>query len=200
MPSHAARHKVGEVCPECGFVHLTPMRGAPNAQGKPACVGHVKHPIYRACTQAPMLGQDVCRFHGGAAKQNRAAGARRVAKIKAIATLARMGIPVETTPEDALLGQVAEAAGNVEFLREQVQQEGAEWLELYSQERDRLVRMSALAIGAGIAERQVQLAERQGALVADVIRKLLDDPELGLNSGQRDRGRLIAAKHLRLVG
>lgn len=209
MPDHPARHKAGEVCPECGFVHIV-QNGT--QKGRFACVGHVRHPIRRACTNPPMTGQNVCNYHGGAARQNRAAGQRRVAKVKVVAQLARMGIPVETTPEDALLGQVAEAAGNVEFLREQVQgldalhgpnhlgdQMAHVVVQLYGEWADRLTRFAKMAIDAGIAERQVRIAERQGALLADFVRTLLDSPELELSLTQRERGRVVAAKQLRLL-
>lgn len=46
---------------------------------------------------------------------------------------------------------------------------------LEAQERDRAAGMAAKAVAAGLATRQVELAERQGALVADVIRAVLRD-------------------------
>ena len=48
------------------------------------------------------------------------------------------------------------------------------WLKLWNEERDRLTRVAAAAIKAGIEERRVQLAEQQGALIADAIRRILD--------------------------
>lgn len=48
------------------------------------------------------------------------------------------------------------------------------WLVLWGEERDRLARVSAVAIKAGIEERRVQLAEQQGQVLASVIRGVLD--------------------------
>ena len=48
------------------------------------------------------------------------------------------------------------------------------WLKLWNEERDRLARAAAAAIKAGIEERRVQLAEAQGALIADAIRRILN--------------------------
>jgi NADH dehydrogenase FAD-containing subunit len=52
------------------------------------------------------------------------------------------------------------------------------WVDLLGQWHDRLVRICAEAIRAGIEERRVRIAEQQGALVADVIRKILERLEL----------------------
>lgn len=53
---------------------------------------------------------------------------------------------------------------------------------LEAEERDRLARLCKLALDAGIAERQVRIAESQGALVAGVVRSILGD--LGLTADQ----------------
>ncbi|MFE9099876.1 hypothetical protein [Actinomadura geliboluensis] len=50
-------------------------------------------------------------------------------------------------------------------------------VQLEQQERDRVVKYAEAAHRMGIAERQIQLAEQQGALLAGAIRKILD----GLN-------------------
>lgn len=71
---------------------------------------------------------------------------------------------------------------------------------LEAQERDRAAGMAAKAIAAGLATRQVELAERQGALVADMVRALFADPELGLSAEQLQRAPVVAARHLRALG
>ena len=70
---------------------------------------------------------------------------------------------------------------------------------LESQERDRCASFCLKAIAAGIAERQVRLAEQQGALIAEVIRAMIADPEFGLSVEQQEVGRKIASRHLRLA-
>lgn len=52
------------------------------------------------------------------------------------------------------------------------------WYELYARERQHLVKVCAAAIAAGIEERRVRLAEDQGALVAGLIRRILDRLDL----------------------
>ncbi len=70
---------------------------------------------------------------------------------------------------------------------------------LEGQERDRCAGFCAKAIAAGLAERQVRLAERQGALMADFLRAVLADPELGLTEAQQAAVPNIAQRHLALV-
>ena len=70
---------------------------------------------------------------------------------------------------------------------------------LEAEERDRCAHFAAKAVAAGLAERQVRLAERHGALIADVLRAVLGDPELGLNEEQRRAVPDIARRHLALV-
>lgn len=71
------------------------------------------------------------------------------------------------------------------------------WLKLYQQERDHLVKVSSAAIKAGIEERRVQLAEQQGALVAQAIRAILGD--LQLTPEQQARVPEIVPRHLRAI-
>lgn len=55
--------------------------------------------------------------------------------------------------------------------------------QLEAQERDRCANMATKAIAAGLAERQVRIAERQGLEMAGVFRRVLD--ALGLTEDQR---------------
>lgn len=71
------------------------------------------------------------------------------------------------------------------------------WLVLLGDWQDRLTRLCAEAIKAGIEERRVRLAEQQGQLVADVIKAILGD--LGLSPEQAARVPEIVPRHLRLL-
>jgi hypothetical protein len=51
---------------------------------------------------------------------------------------------------------------------------------------DRVASWSALAIKAGLEERRVKLAERQGELIAQVLRSVMRSPALALSQEQRD--------------
>lgn len=72
-------------------------------------------------------------------------------------------------------------------------------LKLYHVERKHYVEVCATAIRCGIAEREVKLAEQQGELIAQVIRSLIVDPELGLNVEQQGVARRVASRHLRAL-
>lgn len=73
-------------------------------------------------------------------------------------------------------------------------------VQLEGQERDRCARFAKLALDAGIAERQVRLAERQGELIAEVLRAVLADPELGLSEAQQRAVPGVALRHLAVAG
>jgi hypothetical protein len=162
-------------------------------------------------------------MHGGSAPQVKKAAARRVATQQAVAVLERLGVPIEVDPLEALLHQVHEAAGNVAVLRGLVNQLHAKvsgWNDdaesagiagpnhlgdgaphvlvvMYDKERERLAQMAKLCLDAGVSERQVRIAERQGELLAEVIRGILDD--LKLTKGQREKAPGIVGRRLRGV-
>lgn len=138
-----------------------------------------------------------------------------------------LGLPVDVDPGKALLDEIHWTAGHVAWLREKVQELQSEdlvwgrekhedgvgpqglvdvttekavpsvWYELYMKERDHLAKVCALALRAGIEERKVKLAESQGALVADVIRRILD--ALGLTPAQQALVPQIVPQQLRLL-
>lgn len=68
--------------------------------------------------------------------------------------------------------------------------------QLEAQERDRCANFATKAIAAGLAERQVRLAERQGALIAEVLRAVVNDPTLGLSDEQRRVAPNVIRTHL----
>lgn len=71
------------------------------------------------------------------------------------------------------------------------------FLRLYQEERAHLARICADAIRCGIEERRVKLAEQQGQLVADVIRKILGD--LNLTPEQQARVPEVVPMRLRAL-
>jgi hypothetical protein len=182
-------------CGKCGQPHLHPKTGLP------ACSAHKS--VARggaACRLLPMAGQTVCGSHGGRARRAKAAGARRVAEVKAVRLAARWGVPIEVDGHDAVIGQIHVWAGIERFYRERAEQltddekiwgrtrhkDGGDdygttfeakphiWIVLHERASLNLVRVAAEAIRAGIDERQVRLAEQQGARTADVIKATAD--------------------------
>jgi len=155
------------------------------------------------CRAFAVHGASVCVAHGGRAPQVRRKAAVNVARDRALAEARRLGGTIDVGPHEVLLDAVREAAANVEVLRGyvahlgvEVAEDGAialpeqriEWekggthvparvhilLALYSEERDRLVRFSKLAIDAGVAERQVRVAEQQAQRLGQAFGRALD--------------------------
>lgn len=127
----------------------------------------------------------------------------------------KFGNPIEVAPHLALLQEVHRTAGHVAWLGQVIAQMeedleltqlvggGAEsyprrvpsiWVELYQKERGHLARVSKMALDAGVAERQVRLAERQGELLAGAIQAILAD--LKLSPDQRKLAPGVVRRHL----
>lgn len=145
-----------------------------------------------------------------AARRNVEEAAAREQMARAVTTL---GLPVDVDPGKALLDEIHWTAGHVAWLRSKVQElQDSEltwgrtqtdngvgpqgpvdtvtekavpntWYQLYMAEREHLAKVCSLALRAGIEERKVKLAESQGLLVADVIRRILG--ALGLTPAQQ---------------
>lgn len=151
------------------------------------------------CKRPALVGATVCSKHGGSAPQVKAAAARRVEAMKASAALARIGQRVDADPQAHLLDVIAYQAGLVAYWRERVESldedsltwgttkvkiggdDGGETREakphvayvLLDEAQGKLVRYCSEALKAGIAERQVRLAEQQGALMSGLLRAVL---------------------------
>jgi len=144
-------------------------------------------------------GAGNCHFHGGSSPNGRKHAMEEQAR-KAVETY---GLPRDISPTDALLEEVRYSAGHVAWLRakvseleaadlvwgvtEEVDRSATEfagidttrsatvnmWLDLYHRERKHLLDLVKTAISVGIEERRVRLAEAQGSLMNDVIRRIL---------------------------
>ena len=131
------------------------------------------------CKRPALVGATVCSKHGGSAPQVKAAAARRVEAMKATAALARIGARVEGDPIVLLLDVIAYQAGLVAYWRgrvEQIAEGDLTWGTTYvllDEAQAKLVRYCAEALKAGMAERQVRLAEQQGALMDVLLRGVL---------------------------
>lgn len=95
--------------------------------------------------------------------------------------------------EDAAGNEIAEAAGHAVTVREDVRA----IVKLYGEWVDRLAKYAKEAVSLGIAKRQVELAESTAEAIVGVITAVFD--ELGLDDGQRERGRTVAGARLRLL-
>ncbi|MHB1950182.1 MAG: hypothetical protein ACYCQK_01755 [Acidiferrobacteraceae bacterium] len=147
-------------------------------------------------TSHPGIGR--CKRHGGATETHERAAQREIAQRAVI----RFGLRRDVSPHEALLEMVQTSAGLVaeyEAVIAQIDRERlvngivktvqlpdggrrveamaarAVWLDLYNEERDRLVRACREAIHCGVAERQVRLAEQMAQQLAAVVTAILTD-------------------------
>lgn len=149
------------------------------------------------CKRPALAGATVCSKHGGSAPQVKAAAARRVEQAKASAATARLGLRVEGDPIAHMLDVIAYQAGMVAYWRsvvEAIDDDSLTWgatkvndgptgtteeakphiaYSLLDEAQSKLVRYCAEAMKAGIAERQVRLAEQQGSLMSALQRAVL---------------------------
>lgn len=172
------------------------------------------------CKRAATPGANVCAIHGGKTPAVVAAAERRLKVAAAERVLATYGLPVEVDPLNALLGELHRTAGHVAWLGLLIaelehDEEGRSglrqwrpagedggywapsvWVELYQRERAHLARVASDCLKAGVEERRVRLAEDQGRLVADTIRRIVVG--LGLDPAS-DNVREIVRRELTLV-
>lgn len=159
------------------------------------------------CGNHAIKGAEVCRMHGGSIPAVKAKAAQRVAEEKAAAKMRLFAAPVEIDPAQALLELVQWTAGEVRYWRAEVHRiseddpDNLTWgktreksggddfgtteeagppvaYRMLESAQDRLAKYAAAALRAGVEERRVKLAEDQGALVAQVIRRILDRLDL----------------------
>lgn len=164
------------------------------------------------------VGRGPCWLHGGRLPTV----TKKYQRVKAEEELVRYGLPRQVDPQQALLEEIARTAGHVAWLELKVQEQKKDedltwgltkeviggkdagitleskpsvWLQLYHKERHHLVDVCRVAIAAGIAEREVKIAERQGQLIAQTIRGVLKD--LGVREDRQTA--TVVRRHLTLV-
>lgn len=150
-------------------------------------------------------GYGKCRYHGGSTRNHGIAAAREMAMER----MRTYGGPIEIDPHEALLQEVKRSAGHVKWLgdligkfesHEDLKQYShaatnrdtketiftwerpAVWVQMYQDERQHLAKVCKMALDAGVAEKQVQIAETQGQIMAAGIQLLLEG--LGLTKQQ----------------
>lgn len=152
-------------------------------------------------------GYGTCRHHGGLLPSHTKKAQREIAQDM----VKTYGLPKDIDPQTALIEEVQRTAGHVDYLNNLIQEIEDDkgltqrtetgvmpsvWIEMYQRERTHLVQVSAAAIRAGIAERQVRIAEEQGKLFAMVIKAIISDENLGLTNAQLAAAPKVVRKHL----
>lgn len=174
-------------------------------------------------TDHPGFGN--CKRHGGSTPMGKKGAALKEAR--ASIPMFGNPLPDNLNPIEILLGEVRRSAGVVYWMADQIAQwdadapirrgremtlnngqqliettgEGykkAAWLQVYGEERDRLVRHTKAAIDSGIAERQVRISEEMGQRIAMVLSAVMRD--LALTAEQRAAYPEIVRKHLTIAG
>jgi hypothetical protein len=189
-----------------------PLFGQPH----PRCRAHAKKNGPGPCMAYPMSAQLVCRMHGGMQQSSRDKAQRLIAedKIKSrVSCIVAYNELDRVTPEEGLLmevkwsGQVAIALGEAcaaliadEALTTKSAGAGVQinaLLDAWTKERISHARLCALALQAGIQQRQLDLVESQANQVVSAILAVLMSPRLALTAEQVIEGRIVAAEILR---
>lgn len=185
-------------CTKCNTIH-DPTK----------CKAHSKLQQGSQCQLRPMTGQDVCGSHGGRAKQNKAAAAKRTTEVELRETLGRLTIVPVENPLQELKNLAGEAAAWKELCAEHVSRlermrygtEGGEAIrgeiQLFERAMDRCLAVLATIAKLNIDERLVRIAEAQKTMVIQAIEAALF--AAGLAGPQVVEAKKVAARHLRAV-
>lgn len=156
----------------------------------------------RRCKNKAIPGGTVCRHHGGAAKRVKAKAAVRAEVMswgladiaedpgevllrlvtQSAARCARYAAELEQLVEESPSLREALIAENWSATEKGDLYKTGEYVrglaQLEAQERDRCANFAAKAVAAGLAERAVRIAERQGALLVEMVQAALREVEL----------------------
>lgn len=127
-------------------------------------------------------GVGKCKLHGGSVPNHVKAAAKDEHR-------KLLGVPIEVTPEEAILNCIQIRQGEVVWLTERMSQlEEKHWVEdtmlgkqfhLYARERQAamrdLAKFAQMAIAMNIEERRVRIAETYGETLANLLKGILDD-------------------------
>lgn len=154
------------------------------------------------------LGYGQCKMHGGTLPE--VANKAQVNRILDGATdHGRFwGAPINVTPEEAILQEIHRTQGHVSWLgiqlsnlpeSDQHKTFGHYLIEKYQEERSHLIAVCKTALANNIAEKQVEIAQMQGKLLASVLQAFTLDPDLALTPAQRAKVPDLLRKHLTTI-
>jgi hypothetical protein len=145
-------------------------------------------------------GYGCCKFHLGATAKH----TKHAFILEAQQKMVKLGGPIEIHALDALLAMLYISSGHVAWLREAIAgleedfgaEKGVALTSLYGEERDRVAKIAKACLEAGVAERQVRVAEQFGEALANVLHEIFWDPELDLDEEQRATLPAVLRRHL----
>lgn len=163
--------------------------GAPKKSGEP-CLQDAGHG-----TDHPGRGQ--CKVHDSSGDSR-----------GIVHTARKMGVPAVVTPTQAITGVLHIATGNLAYITAKVmdldddevmnEERGINrWVLWQERAMDRVARYAATAVGMGVAERQVQLAEQQTRLMGVLLEAVASD--LDLTPAQRKKLGPAIRKNLQVI-
>jgi hypothetical protein len=124
-------------------------------------------------------------------------------KVEAQRRAIQFGEKIDIAPSEALLTVLHLSYGHLEFIRaelgallDQPSFERDVLLRAWDDERDRVARIGKAALDAGVQERQIQLAERYGELLARLLQGIFNDVELALTKKQQAKLPTVLRRHL----
>ncbi|MEJ2860549.1 HGGxSTG domain-containing protein [Actinomycetospora flava] len=185
---------------------------APHAAGRVVTAEHctARRRDGKRCRSAPVHGAAVCRMHGGAAPQVRAAAAERALDADVRRAIGRL----EVAPCDNPLEALAELAGEVLAWKDQLgrlvadlrsvrydsegygEQVRGEVL-LFERAMDRCAKVLGLIARLDLDARLSRVSEQQADLVVAAVQAALDTA--GVTGDRASEARAVAARHLRAV-
>jgi len=139
------------------------------------------------------------------------ASMKYAAKLAAAELPIVMGLPEETDPNEAIMRALYATNGAVSYCDHRValastaneldlatpSDDMRYWLAVRREAIAELGRVAKMASDMGVSQRQVELAERMGDLLADLIGGVLG--ELSLTPEQQERAPLVVRRHLELA-
>jgi hypothetical protein len=161
----------------------------------------------RPCKNNPGPGALVCHVHGGKAPQVKAKAAGRAAEAAARAACEALGVPVETTAEDALQDELNRTHGHVAWFRARIAgldgdpftwAEGEPaWWQVYCAEREHLVAVCKAMLAADVQGRLVSVAKETAAQFGQILTAVCD--ALNLTPQQRALVPAVLPRALRVI-
>lgn len=182
--------------------------------GRRRCQRRSKNTGGGQCGGYAMRGQDVCRFHGGASPQAKAAAERRIAETELTEQTQRVLAALDVEPVDNPLTALSELAGQVVAFKDALadrvntlerirftDDKGAEQLRaevaLYERAMDRCINVLSTIGRLKIDERLAAISERQADVVISAIEAAL--AFAGITGEKAADAKKVAARHLRSV-
>lgn len=182
------------------------------------CKAHTAHNAFKPCERWPAKGQFVCALHGGKTPNGKRAGQMRqaIAEVEQVKSLGARLVATDANfradPEEGLLRlytqsvQICENLESIvaEFDKAQLTHTTnardvrfTPFYNAWTEERKFCAQMAKSCLDAGIAKREIALAEQQAVQIVQVFQLTVTDPVLALTSEQIIDARILFGQKLR---